>query len=75
LRGDEGGELRGCEFGDVGEEVDDCAGEPVALVGRVRAAPVVLDCEGEGRPEVEGDGYAALEAGLDLCYKEGMLER
>lgn len=38
--------------GEFGKQLDDGAGEPVALVGRVGASPVVLDGEGEGGPEV-----------------------
>lgn len=54
-------ELGGRERGDVGKELDDGAGEPVALVRRVGASPVVLDCEAQGRPEVEGEGDALFE--------------
>ncbi|KUI55627.1 hypothetical protein VP1G_03090 [Cytospora mali] len=65
-----GGRGCGCGCGcggEVGELLDDLAGEPVALVGAVGAAPVVLHGEGEGGPEVQGEGYALLEAGLAGC--------
>lgn len=62
-----GGELR-----DVGEEFDYGAREPVALVGGVGAAPVVLHCEGQGWPEVEGVGYCLFEFALAGCW-ESML--
>lgn len=64
-------ELLGGELGDVGEELDYGACEPVALVGRVGAAPVVLYREGQGWPEVEGVGDALFELALAGCWRGG----
>lgn len=63
--------MRSKDFVQVGKEVDDGAGEPVALVGGVGTAPVVLDGEGERGPEVKGDGDALFELGLAGCFGEG----
>lgn len=63
-------QLGGRELRDVREELDDGAREPVALVGRVRAAPVVLHGEGQSRPEVQGEGDALFEGGLAGCWTE-----
>jgi hypothetical protein len=56
--------------GEGREEIDDCTGEPVSLVGRVGTAPVVLNGEREGRPEVKGVSDGLLEVGLSDGWKE-----
>lgn len=56
-----------------GEEGGDGAGEPVAFVGRVGAAPGVLDGGVQGGPEGEGVPDAGFEEGLELrgCWWGG----
>ena len=48
------------------EEVGDGAGEPIALVGGIWPAELVLDAEGEGWPVVEAQRDAKIELCLDL---------
>ncbi|KAJ3494602.1 hypothetical protein NLG97_g3969 [Lecanicillium saksenae] len=51
-----------------GEEVDDGAGEPVALLGRVGAAPAVGDGERQRRPQVQSVGDGLLKVVLARSY-------
>jgi hypothetical protein len=55
-------------LGEIRKEIDDHAGEPIALVFRIRAAPVILYRKGQGRPQVQRERDSALEVFLgNLC--------
>ena len=58
------------------EDVGNCAGEPVAFICGVGAAPLVLDRDGEDGPVEEGVPDSEVEVALEVfCESVSELHR